>query len=225
MTGRISAWVYAGAALVGGVLITVVSVGIPSTDDLAKHYGYVRSVWPELYLSFLILMVAFVSLLPLGIVLREKFGRGVWSELLYASFLAAAIVGVLWMLAQVGSAQATARESSGLSGSDLKMLGTASGIWSGAINWLQRGFLLFASLGTWWTGRIASQQRSLPRGLVWVSMALALLYWIGLANLVLFDLGVSVANSLGTLIVGVGALTAFVWAAWLGWELGKPAPG
>lgn len=219
-TGRIAAWVYAGAALVGGLLVTVVSIGIPSTDDLAKHYSYVRSVWPELYISFLLLMVAFVSLAPLGIALRERLGRGVRGELLYASFLAAAIVGLVWMLAQVGSAQATVRESANTSGADLKMLATASGIWSGVINWLQRGFILFAGLGTWWTGRIALQQRSLPRGLAWVSLALATLYWLGLANLVLFDLGANFANSIGSLIVGVGALLAFLWAAWLGWELG-----
>lgn len=221
-TGRISAWVYAAATLVGGVLVTVASIGIPSTDDLAKHYSYVRSVWPELYISFLLLMVAFVSLLPLGVVLREKFGRSVRSELLYASFLAAAIVGLLWMLAQVGSAQAVERQSAGLSGADLKMVGTASGIWSGVINWLQRGFILFAGLGTWWTGRIALQQRSLPLGLVWISIVLAAIYFLGLANLVLFDLGVSFSNSIGSLIVAVGSLIAFVWAAWLGWELGRP---
>lgn len=220
-TGRIAAWVYAVAALAGGVLVTVASIGIPSTDDLARHYDYVRSVWPELYISFLLLMVAFVSLLPLGVVLREKLGRGVRSELLYASFLAAAIVGLLWMLAQVGSAQVVVRQSAGLSASDLKVLGTSSGIWSGVINWLQRGFILFAGLGTWWTGRLALEQRSLPRGLVWVSIALAFLYWFGLLNLVLFDLGVSFSNSIGSLIVAAGSVTAFVWAVWLGWELGR----
>jgi hypothetical protein len=219
--GRIAAWVYAGAALVGGVLVTVVSVGIPATDDLAKHYSYVRSIWPELYLSFLLLMVAFVSLLPLGVALREKFGRGLRSELLYASFLAAAIVGVVWMLVQVGEAQATSRESAGLSASDLKALGITAGMWSAVVNWLQRGFILFAGFGTWWTGRIAIKQRSLPLGLAWVSIVLAILYWLGLANLVLFDLGAQFANSIGTLIVAVGAVTAFVWAAWLGWELGR----
>lgn len=220
-TGRIAAWTYAVAALVGGVLATVASIGIPSTNDLAKHYSYVRSVWPELYISFLLLMVAFVSLFPLGVALREKLGRGVRAELLYGSFLAAAIVGVLWMLVQVGSAQAVDRETVGLSGAELKAVGDASGIWSAVINWLQRGFLVFASLGTWWTGRIAMQQRSLPRGLVWISVGLAVLYWLGLANLVLFDLGVSFANSVGSLLVGVGVLIAFVWATWLGWELGR----
>jgi hypothetical protein len=223
-TGRIAAWVYAAAALAGGILATVVSIGIPSTADLARHYSYIRGVWPELYVSFLLLMVAFVSLAPLGIALREKFGHGVRSELLYASFLGAAIVGLIWMLAQLGSAQATQRESAGLSAADLKMLGTASGIWSGVINWLQRGFVAFAGLGTWWTGRLARETHSFPRGLIWLSLALAVLYGLGLVNLVLFDLGASFANSLGSLIVAIGSLMAFVWAAWLGWELGRSAP-
>jgi hypothetical protein len=219
--GRIAAWVYAGAALVGGVLVTVVSIGIPSTDDLDRHYSYIRSIWPELYISFLLLMVAFISLVPLAVVLREKFGHGLRSELVYASFLAAAIVGLLWMLSQIGSAQAVARESANLSGADLKSMAAASGIWSGVINWLQRGFILFAGLGTWWTGRLALEQRSLPRGLVWISVALSGLYFLGLLNLVLFDFGVAAANSIGSLIVALGAVTAFVWAAWLGWELGR----
>src|SRR6266571_6021462 len=147
-TGRGFAWTYGGLAILAGVLVTVVSVGIPSTDDLAKHYAYIRQSWPELYISFLLFMAAFLCLIPIGLVLREFFGRGIRSELLYASFLAAAIVGVLWMLAQVGSAQTVARDSAGLNTQDLKVLAASSGIWSGVINWLQRGFLLFASLGT-----------------------------------------------------------------------------
>ena len=98
--------------IVGGVLVTVVSVGIPPTaPDLAKHYSYIREIWPELYISFLLFMAAFLSLAPLGLMLREFFGRTLRSELLYASFFAAAIVGVIWMLVQAGSAQAVARES------------------------------------------------------------------------------------------------------------------
>jgi len=220
-TGRGFAWAYGGLAIVAGVLVTVVSVGIPSTDDLAKHYAYIREIWPALYISFLLFMAAFLCLVPIGLVLREFFGRRIRSELLYASFLAAAIVGVLWMLAQVGSAQAVARDSAGLSAQDLKVLGLSSGIWSGVINWLQRGFLLFASLGTYWTGRIALQQRSLPSGLGWLSIVLAVLYWLGLANLVLLDLGASVSGQFGSILVASGSMVALAWAAWLGWVIGK----
>lgn len=220
-TGRGFAWAYAALTIVAGVLVTVVSVGIPSTDDLAKHYAYIRQIWPELYVSFLLFIAAMTCLFPIGLVLRELFGRSVRSELLYASFLTAAIVGVLWMLAQAGSAQVVARDSAGMSLQDLNVLGTSSGIWSGVINWLERGFVLFASLGTYWTGRIALEQRSLPRGLAWVSIVLAVFYWLGLANLVLFDLGVSFSSELGSILVALGAVLAFVWAAWVGWELGK----
>jgi hypothetical protein len=222
--GRTSAWVYGGLAIVAGVLVTVVSVGIPPTEpDLAKHYDYVRSIWPELYISFVLFICALLSLIPLGLVLRELFGpRDIRSQLLYASFLAAAIIGVIWMLVQAGSAQAVARDSAGLSQADLNVLGASSSIWSGAINWLQRGFLLFASFGTYWTGRMALRQGSLPRGLAWLSVALAVFYWLGLAVLLLRDLGIPLPDEVGSLLIGLGALIAVAWAAWLGWALGRP---
>ncbi len=220
--GRWSAWAYGALAIVGGVLVTIVSVGIPPTQpDLAKHYSYIREIWPELYISFVLFMGAFLSLAPLGLVLRELFGRSVRSELLYASFLAAAIIGVVWMLVQVGSAQTVARDSAGLSAQDLTVLAASSSIWSGVINWLQRGFLLVASLGTYWTGRLALRQRSLPPGLAWVSIVMAGFFWLGLANLVLRDLGLPLPDAGGSLLIALGTLLAFVWAAWLGWALGR----
>jgi hypothetical protein len=221
-TGRGFAWAYGALTIMAGVLVTIVSVGIPPTEpDLARHYAYIRQIWPELYVSFVLFIAAMTCLFPIGLVLREFLGRSVRSELLYASFLVAAIVGVLWMLAQAGSAQVVARDSAGLGPQDLNVLGTSSGIWSGVINWLERGFVLFASLGTYWTGRIALQQGSLPRGLAWVSIVLAVFYWLGLANLVLLDAGVSFSNELGSILVGLGAVLALVWSGWLGWALGR----
>src|SRR5229473_8176438 len=131
MTGRWFAWGYGGLALIGGALALVVSSGIPSTDDLAVHYAYVRKIWPELYVAFLLIMAAFISLAPLGLVLRERFGRNIRSELLYAAFLAAGIIGILWMLMQIGSAQAVVRDTAGADAQALASIGYASGIWSG----------------------------------------------------------------------------------------------
>ncbi len=221
--GRTSAWACGGLVIVGGALVTTVSVGIPPTEpDLAKHYSYIREIWPALYISFLLFMVAFLSLAPLGLVLREFFGRTLRSELLYASFFAAALLGVIWMLAQAGSAQAAARDSAGLSTPDLNVLGASSSIWSGVINWLQRGFLLFASLGVYWTGRIGLGQRSMPRGLAWVSVVMAGLSWLGLATLILRDLGILLPDAVGSFILALVALMALVWAGWLGLALGRP---
>jgi hypothetical protein len=220
--GRIFAWAYAGLFIAGGVLVTIVSVGIPPTQpDLAKHYTYIREIWPELYISFLLFMAASLCLIPLGLALRELFGHDIRSELLYASFLAAAIVGVLWMLFQLGSAQAVARDTAGATPQDVNIIGASSSIWSGAINWIQRGFLLFASLGTYWTGRIALHQRSLPDGLAWLSFGVAGFYWLGLASLVLRDLGIPLPDAVGSSVVALVAVLALVWAGWLGWVLGR----
>src|SRR5260370_36391563 len=129
--GRPSAWAYGGLAIVGGVLVTVVSIGIPPTEpDLAKHYSYVREIWPGLYISFLLFIAAFLSLIPLGLALREFFGRSPRIELLYASFLAAAILGVIWMLVQAGSAQTLARDSAVLWQHELQVLRASSTCWS-----------------------------------------------------------------------------------------------
>src|SRR6266566_2304558 len=81
--GRAFAWAYGGLLIVAGVLVTVVSVGIPPTaPDLAKHYAYIRQIWPELYISFLLFIAAFASLIAIGVVLREFFGRDIRSELI-----------------------------------------------------------------------------------------------------------------------------------------------
>src|SRR5437016_11460127 len=106
-SGRLFAWAYGALLIVAGALVTIVSIGIPPTaPDLAKHYAYVRQIWPELYISFLLFMAAFVCLIVMAVVLREFFGRGVRSELLYNSFLEASLVVMIWMLAQIGYAQA-----------------------------------------------------------------------------------------------------------------------
>jgi len=204
----------------------VVSSGIPSTDDLAVHYAYVRKIWPELYVAFLLIMAAFISLAPLGLVLRERFGQSLRSELLYAAFLAAGIIGILWMLMQIGSAQAVVRDTAGASTQQLQEIGYASGIWSGVINWMERGFLLFAGVGAYWTGRAVLDQRVFTRGLGLLSLVLAAFYFLGVAILLLRDAGFPLPDAIGSALVGLGSLLATVWAGWLGWELGrKPASG
>lgn len=204
----------------------MVSSGIPSTDDLAVHYAYVRKIWPELYVAFLLIMAAFISLAPLGLVLRERFGQSLRSELLYAAFLAAGIIGILWMLMQIGSAQAVVRDTAGASTQQLQEIGYASGIWSGVINWMERGFLLFAGVGAYWTGRAVLDQRVFTRGLGLLSLVLAAFYFLGVAILLLRDAGFPLPDAIGSALVGLGSLLATVWAGWLGWELGrKPASG
>lgn len=219
--GRWFAWAYGGLWLIGALFALVVSSGIPSTDDLAVHYDYVRKIWPELYIAFLLIFMAFLSLIPLGVVLRARFGQGLRSELIYAAFLCAGIVGALWMLLQIGSAQVVARDTAGVDAQTLNAIGHASGIWSGVINWLERGFLVFAGFGSFWTGRAVLEQLVFPRVLGWLSLALAALYWLGVAILVVRDMGLALPDEVGSLLIGVSTLIATVWAGWLGWELGR----
>ncbi len=47
--GPTFAWAFAGLVVTAGFLVTIVSVGIPPTEpDLAKHYSYIREIWPKL---------------------------------------------------------------------------------------------------------------------------------------------------------------------------------
>jgi hypothetical protein len=220
--GRWYAWAYGTLALVGGVIAAVASSGIPPTEpDLAAHYAYVRKIWPELYVAFLLLLAAFLNLLPIGLVLRQRLGQGLRGELLFASFLGAGMVGILWMLLQIGSAQAVVRDTSSANWQDVAAIGAASSIWSAVINWMERGFLLFAGAASYWTGRAALEQHVLSRGLGWFSLVVAALYLAGFAVLVLRDLGLLLPDAAGSLFIAVGSLSATVWAGWLGWELGR----
>jgi len=223
LAGRWFAWGYGGLALIGGALALVISSGIPSTDDLAVHYAYVRKIWPELYPAFLLLIAAFLNLAPLGLVLRYRLGQGLRGELLYAAFLAAGLIGILWMLMQIGSAQAVVRDTAGADAQALASIGHASSIWSGVINWMERGFLIFAGIGAYWTGRAALDQRVFSRGLGWMSLVLTAFYVLGFATLALRDAGFPLPDAVGSALVGLGSLVASVWAGWLGWELGRPA--
>jgi hypothetical protein len=50
---------------------------------------------------------------------------------------------------------------------------------------------------------------------------MAAVFAIGLASLVPRDLGVVLPDSVGSLVIALGALLALVWAVWLGWALGR----
>lgn len=221
--GRWFAWAYSGLALIGGLLALVVSSGIPPTQpDLAAHYAYVRSIWPELYVAFLLLMAAFLNLMPLAVVLRALFGQGIRSDLLYTSLVGAGLMGTIWMVIQIGSAQTIARDTAGASSQTLAAIGASASIWSGVINWIQRAFLLLAGLGTYWVGRAALAQRLLPVHLAQLSLVLAGIYGLGLLSLVVRDLGLPVPDTVGSALVALGALLATAWGLWLGWVLGRP---
>jgi len=225
--GRWSAWVYAVGALLGGGLVGFASSGIPPVDlDPGAHYAAVRGVWPELYAAVLVVLVAFLALMPLGLALRDRLGpAGPGSELVSAAFLAAAIVGMLAGLVQIGSAQAIAQESAGLDSAGLKALASGDTIWSGVIDWLDRGFFLPAGLGTYWAGRAALRTGSLPRSWAWLGLVISGFYGLGLASLLAQDAGLGLPLGAGGGLILLGFILSTVWAAWFGFELGRTPRG
>jgi len=55
-----------------------------------------------------------------------------------------------------------------------------------------------------------------------LSVVMAGLSWLGLATLILRDLGILLPDAVGSFILALVALMALVWAGWLGWALGRP---
>src|SRR5207245_2602848 len=127
-----------------------------------------------------------------------------------AAVVSAGMLGILWMLLQIGSAQAVVRDTPGANAQDLAAIGAASSIWSAVINWMERGFLIFAGAASYWTGRAALDQRIFSRGLGWFSLVVAALYLLGFAVLAFRDAGVFLLDAVGSLLFALWAVSADV---------------
>ena len=98
----------------------------------------------------------------------------------------------------------------------LQTLTDASALIESPANWLQRAFLLMAGLGTYWSGRLALEQGSFPRGWARLGFALAALYWLGFLSLLARDGALPVPDAVGGLLILLsGGIAAPIWAVWL----------
>jgi len=91
------------------------------------------------------------------------------------------------------------------------------------VGWLQLGFVLPAGLGTYWAGRAALRTGSLPRSWAWLGLVLSGCYGLGLASLLARDAGLGLPEGGADGLITFGFLLSIVWAAWLGFELGRTA--
>ncbi len=93
------------------------------------------------------------------------------------------------------------------------------------VGWLQLGFVLPAGLGTYWAGRAALRTGSLPRSWAWLGLVISGFYGLGLASLLAQDAGLGLPLGAGGGLILLGFILSTVWAAWLGFELGRTPRG
>jgi hypothetical protein len=220
--GRLLAFVYAAGWFAGTWIFTLVSFAIisptpPDAADRVAHYAYERAVYPQLYVAVLCILLAMLCLVGLGIVLRYSLGPdGARQQVMAACFGGAGLFGALWLFLTLGLLQAVVNVSQGASSETLRTLTDASALIESPANWLQRGFLLLAGLGTYWTSRLALEQRSFPRSWAVLGFVLAALYWLGLLSLLARDGAIPVPDAVGGLLILLsGGIVAPVWGGWL----------
>jgi len=220
--GRTLAFVYAAGWFTGTWIFTLVSFAIiapqpPDAADRVAHYAYERAVYPQLYVAVVCIAVAMLSLIGLGLVLRHSLGRdGARQQLMAAAFAAAGLFGAIWLFLTIGLLQAVVNVSPGASTQTLQTLTDASALIESPANWLQRAFLLLAGLGTYWSSRLALEDRSSPRGWPVLGLVLAALYWLGFLSLLARDGALPVPDAVGGLLILLsGGIAAPIWGIWL----------
>jgi len=220
--GRLLAVVYAAGWFAGTWIFTLVSFAVispqpPDAADRVAHYAYERAVYPQLYVAVVCIVMAMFCLIGLGLVLRHFVASdGPRQQLMAAAFAAAGMFGSLWLFLTLGLLQAVVYVSQGASSQTLQTLTDASALIESPANWLQRAFLLMAGLGTYWSGRLALEQGSFPRGWARLGFALAALYWLGFLSLLARDGALPVPDAVGGLLILLsGGIAAPIWAVWL----------
>src|SRR5438132_350083 len=220
--GRALALIYAAGWFVGTWIFTLVSFAIispqpPDATDRVAHYAYERAVYPQFYAAVVSLTLAMLCLIGIGLVLRHALAPdGPYQQLMTAAFAAAGLFGSLWLFLTLGLLQAVVNVSQDASTQTLQTLTDASALIESPANWLQRAFLLLAGLGTYWSSRLALEDRSSPRGWPVLGLVLAALYWLGFLSLLARDGALPVPDAVGGLLILLsGGIAAPIWGIWL----------
>jgi hypothetical protein len=178
-----------------------------------------------LYVAVVCIAAAMLCLVGLGLVLRHILGRdGPREQLMAAAFAAAGLFGALWLFLTLGLLQAVVNVSPGASTQTLQTLTDASALIESPANWLQRAFLLLASLATYWSSRLALEHGSFPRGWALLGFVLAALYGLGLLSLLARDGALPLPDAVGGLLILLsGGIAAPIWGVWLAMRLPRTA--
>jgi hypothetical protein len=221
-TGRAYAWLGAESFLVGAIILVLVNMGIgtPSaTTGLAQYVNTTSLV----VIGSGFLLLGMLTIIPVGLMLRELLGRGAGSEMMATYFIAGSLLGVTSRLLLIplrlslGNLAATR----GIQPQVMNNFLLTYSVVENATNWLLYGWFLLTGLALYHAGRSAMQQRALPRAWGWLSVASAIGCWLVVLLtlvIVITDVpAVALAGKLVTAVVGVVLIP--VWLTWLGREI------
>jgi hypothetical protein len=221
-TGRAYAWLGAESFLVGAIILVLVNMGIgtPSaTTGLAQYVNTTSLV----VIGSGFLLLGMLTIIPVGLMLRELLGRGAGSEMMATFFIAGSLLGVTSRLLLIplrlslGNLAATR----GIQPQVMNNFLLTYSVVENATNWLLYGWFLLTGLALYHAGRSAMQQRALPLAWGWLSVASAIGCWLVVLLtlvIVITDVpAVALAGKLVTAVVGVVLIP--VWLTWLGRQL------
>lgn len=228
--GRLFAWVTAAFFVAGSVLFLLVSLRITtppaplfaqdptaSPQLMAEFFAFRRAIWPQVMASTLLLTLGFLSLIVLGLALREVLGHGLaLSQLVASSFGTAGVLGVVEMLLTLGLNQIALRLSTVVAPEALISLGVTYHASLLATDLLLAGSFFLIGFGNLLAGLLAIRQGTLPAAWGWLGVAVAVVAWVGVLA-VLADLG----RVFQIVVLLDGAILGPISSVWLGLELGR----
>ena len=230
--GKYAAWVNAACFFAATVLYLLVDFEItweradlPEDRSLLEQLGIFfdteQDRWPQEFIYSLMFAVGFLTLIPIGLALRDLLGRNLaTSQMIAGSFLAAGIIGCVDQLALIGGKDAildaTNCPACGENEAILISLNYSLTTLEGITRWVGIGFFLLAGSGILFASFAAFDQPAFSRNWIRIGMIVGLLYLGGV---------IAAAYDLDTpfrIIVGIGGgILSPIWAAWLALQLGK----
>ncbi|MDQ4144614.1 MAG: hypothetical protein M3198_12895 [Actinomycetota bacterium] len=190
---------------------------------LTTFFASEQARWPQELTYTLLFAVGFLTLIPIGLVLRDHLGRELaTSQMVAASLLAAGVIGVVDQLAFIGGKDAILEASRCVDCQQTPVLASLNSSLTtldGITRWVSLGFFLLAGSGILFASWAAFDQPAFSRGWIRLGMVLGLVYLGGVAAVNL-DI-----EPLFQVVIGVGAgVLAPIWSAWLAIQLKRIGP-
>lgn len=236
--GRIFAWVNAAGYIVASVVSLLLNFGITSPaepdfiegDELAnigKFLDHYLAIWPQDFAATLFFGIAFLSLLPIGLALKEILGRDKAGVSLGASSLfAAGIIGFLNQLVSIGISSQAVRTARFPEVETRIAFLAAHHLGNSITAWVGLGFFLTAGVGVILLSMETRGSERLSRGWASLGIVVGILYLAG----IVFGAGqemttLPIFRTLFELLILVGgAVLAPIWAIWLAMQLKSLRP-
>ena len=185
---------------------------------LSTFFANEQDRWPQELSYTMLFTVGFLSLIPIGLVLRDHLGRDLaTSQMVAASLLAAGVIGAVAQLALVGGKDAILEASRCAECQQTPVLASLNGSLTtleGITRWVSLGYFLLAGSGILFASWAAFDQPSFSRG--WIRLGI-LVGIVHLAGVIAVNLEV---EALFQTVIGLGAgILVPVWAVWLALQL------